>query len=596
MTFFSSSAPPVGYDSDREMFLGAYRDLSNPVVVESGSTQQSQAPRGNNIGCLCHELTLLPGEEREIIYILGVTDNPSSIRGVLEHFHQPERVREAHEALRDDWNTYLSYLQVDTPDPQMNAMLNFWNPVQCRTTLFWSRFVSAYESGLGRGMGTRDSAQDCLGTVHAVPERVRETLATLLHLQFKDGHTWHQVFPLTGEGGPGLASEFPDWPQWFCDDHLWLVMAVCAYLRETGNFNFLDQRISYWDGGEGSVWEHMLGAVAFTLDHLGPHHLPRLGFSDWDDTMNLDHGSGNAESVWCAQQFCRTMLDLSELCDHLGKVEEDARFRKLHQEMARAINGSCWDGAWYVRAFDDAGKPVGTRTAARHQIGLNSQTWAIIGEIDGGEHATIAMDSAHKLLDTPFGLRLMWPAYDRYDPTVRGTSTYPPGAKENGGIFCHAHAWAIIAAAKLGWGERAYQYYRQILPLAQEDLDLYRAEPYVYSQNICAPEHPQYGMGRNAWLTGTAAWTYVAGTQWILGIRPTYLGLKITPVIPNGWQGYTATRIFRGVTYHITVQRIGAGNFPSLWVDGKALTGDTVPIPQDWRKEVQVRVEIGERT
>jgi cellobiose phosphorylase len=591
-TFFSSSAEPVGFDTDREVFVGRYRDLSNPIVVVTGEPQNSQAPRGNNIGSLCHDLILPPGQERTVIYLLGVTDEPENIPALVEKYRQPENVAAAFEALRADWREYLGKFQVETPDPEMNAMLNYWNQIQCRATLFWSRFVSAYETGLGRGMGTRDSAQDSLATAHSAPERVRETLSMLWKLQFQDGHTWHQVFPLTGEGGPGLAAEFPQWPQWFCDDHLWLILATVAYLRETGDFAYLETRLPYQDGGEDTVWGHILRAVEFTLTHRGPHGLPRLGFADWDDTMNLDHGSGRAESVMAAQQFCRVMLDLADLCDALGKTEDAARFRALKDEKAHAINQAAWDGKWYARAFDDEGKPVGVKSETYHKIGLNTQTWAVIGECAPRERAEQAMRSAHEHLNTPFGLAILWPPYERGDERVRGTTTYPPGAKENGGIFCHTNPWAVIAAVRLGWNDLAYQYYRQLMPLARQDNDRYQVEPYVYCGNIAGSTHPQFGYGRNAWLTGTASWMFVAATQWILGIRPTFRGLQIAPAMPSSWPGFRARRVFRGVTYHIQVERRGPGNHILLEVDGRPIEGDIIPFPPEDQHEVHVRVVV----
>ncbi|MFZ0534581.1 MAG: glycosyl transferase [Anaerolineales bacterium] len=587
-TFFASSLPPRGFDTYREIFIGSYRDLSNPIVVETGKPSNSQAARGNNVGMLCHEFRLKPGEERELIYILGVTETPEHVTALVARYRQSKNVKAAFAALKADWDAFISKFQVETPDAEMNAMLNVWNQIQCRATLFWSRFVSAYETGLGRGMGTRDTAQDTLATVQNAPERVRQNLSTLWRLQFQDGHTWHQLFPLTGEGGVGLAAEYPEYPQWFCDDHLWLLMAVCAYLRETGDFSYLDERLTYTDGGDDPLWGHMQRAVDFTLTHRGPHGLPRLGFSDWDDTMNLDHGSGKAESVMAAQQFCRAMLDLAELCDHIGKGEDSRRFRVLKNEMAAIINQFAWDGEWYTRAFDDEGKPVGVQVEEHHKIGLNTQTWAVIGECAPEERGKQAMHRAHARLNTPFGLAILTPAYTHGDPRVGGTTTYPPGAKENGGIFCHANTWAIIAAARLGWNNLAYQYYRQIMPLARRDNDVFKAEPYVYCGNICGPEHPQFGYGRNAWLSGTASWTYVAGTQWILGIRPTFRGLQVAPVIPNEWSGFSARRIFRGVTYMIKVERIGSGNTISLTVNDKPINGDTIPFPPDGTDTVLV--------
>jgi cellobiose phosphorylase len=592
LTWFASSLSPVGFDTDREVFVGPYRDLGRPEVVEAGEPRGSLAPCGNNIASLCHELRLEPGETKSITFMLGVTARPEKIPRVVKRFSDPRKVAESFAALRADWEDYLGKLSVETPDVEMDVMVNFWNAVQCRSTLYWSRFVSGYDTGLGRGIGTRDSAQDTLSTVHNLPAKAREMLSTLWRLQFQDGHAWHQVFPLTGEGGPGLAGEFPEWPQWFSDDHLWLVLGTCAYLRETGDLAYLDERLPWQDGGEATVWEHMLRAVDFTLDNRGPHGLPRHGFSDWNDTLNLDHGSGRAESVWTGQLFCRALLDLAEVCDAAGK-DDGQRFRKLHAEMAGIIERECWDGEWYLRAYDDEGHPVGHHAAPANQISLNTQTWAVIGELGNEARARQGLQSAHERLNSPLGLRLMHPPHEEFELRVRGTTTFPPGAKENGGIFCHANTWAVVAAAALGLGDRAHQYYRQFLPLARRDAETYGAEPYVYCQNIAAPEHPQYGRGRNTWLTGTASWAYVAATQWILGIRPTFGGLRVAPVIPEDWPGFTARRVFRGATYDITVRRARKGNAASLEVDGRAVAGDVVPLPAEGTSEVKVGVTLG---
>ena len=405
--YFASSSKPCGFETDREIFVGRFRDLANPEMVAKGVPTNTAAPRGNNIGCLCHDLTLRPGETKEIVYVMGVTDEPARIAKVVERWRKKSNVTAAFAALKADWDDYLGRFTVETPDPVVNAMLNVWNPIQCRTTLFWSRFVSAYETGTGRGMGTRDSAQDTLGTVHNAAARAKSTLNMLWHLQYQDGHTWHQVLPLTGEGGPGLAAEFPQWPQWFSDDHLWLILGVCAYLRETGDLDYLDHPVAYWDGGEDTIWNHMLRGVEFTLQHRGPHGLPRIGFSDWDDTMNVDHGSGKAESVWVAQHFCRAMLDLAELSDHIGATSDAERFRRLHKEMAEIVNQVAWDGEWYARAFDDEGQPIGVKAEAYQKIALNTQTWAVIGEAAPPDRAWQAMDSAHKHLHCEYGLALL---------------------------------------------------------------------------------------------------------------------------------------------------------------------------------------------
>ncbi len=590
--FFGSSDQPAGYTCDREDFVGGWRDLANPIVVETGEPANRPSPRGNSIGSLAHDWDLAPGEERTLVYVMGATARPAAIPAVVARYAEPRAVDEALADLRADWDAYLSRFTVETPDPEMNAMLNFWNQVQCRTTLYWSRFVSGYESGLGRGMGTRDSGQDTLGTMHTVPDHARRMLTRIWEMQFNDGHTWHQFFPLTGEGGPGLAGEFPTWPQWFSDDHLWLVISVCAYLRETGDFDYLRETVKFVDGGEATIWEHMRRAVDFTLEHRGPHGLPRSGFSDWDDTLNVDHGSGKAESVWTAMQFCRAMLDVADVCDQLDHREDAARYRRLHDEMAGAINGCAWDGDWYARSFDDDGQPIGVAGETRQAINMNTQTWCVIGEVAPRERAESAMRSMDDKLNTEFGVALIWPPYDGYDDRVRGTSTYPPGAKENGGIFCHANTWVVVAAAMLGWGDDAHRYYRQILPLARHDSDRFKTEPYVYPQNICGPTHPSFGMARNAWLTGTASWTYVAATQWILGIRPTFAGLRVAPAIPASWSGFSARREFRGAAYEISVRRAGPGNAVSMVVDGTPVDGDVVPLPAPGTRVVRVEATV----
>jgi cellobiose phosphorylase len=598
--FFGSSEEPAGYTCDREDFVGRSRDLSDPIVVETGEPSNAPSPRGNSVGSLTHDIELAPGEERRIVFVMGATSRPAEIARTVARFKDAAEVDVAFAALRRDWDAYLSSFTVQTPDADTNAMINVWNQVQCRTTLFWSRFVSGYETGLGRGMGTRDSGQDVLGTMHTVPDHARRMLTQIWEMQFADGHTWHQFFPLTGEGGPGLAAEYPDWPQWFSDDHLWLVIAVCAYLRETGDFTYLDQRVPFADGGEESVWGHMLRAVDFTLANRGPHRLPRSGFSDWNDTLNIDHGSGKAESVWTGMQFCRTMLDLADLCRHSGRTavngaaeaSQAERFEKLYAEMAGIINSSAWDGAWYSRAFDDDGLAIGVAGASHHAIDLIAQSWSVMGEVAPPERAEMAMNSADEKLNTPFGLALIWPPYDGFDPSTCGISTFVPGAKENGGIFCHSNPWSMVAAAMLGHGDDAYRYYRQILPLVRTDSDVYKVEPWVYPQNICGPAHPSFGMARNAWLTGAAAWTFVAATQWILGIRPTFDGLRVAPVLPAAWPRFTAHREFRGTAYEISVRRKGPGNAVTMVVDGVPVAGDVVPLPLPGTASVRVEVVL----
>ena len=428
-------------------------------------------------------------------------------------------------------------------------MLNVWNPIQCRTTLYWSRFVSAYETGTGRGMGTRDSAQDTLGTVHNVPDRARETLDMLWHLQYQDGHTWHQVLPLTGEGGPGLAAEFPDWPQWFSDDHLWLVIGVCAYLRETGDFAYLDEQVAYWDGGEDTIWDHMLRAVDFTLDAPRPARpaaarLLRLGRHD-EPRPRQRQGRERLVRAAVLPGHARPGRAVPSTSASAPTPSASAR---CTTEMAAIINDVAWDGEWYARAYDDDGQPIGVAAEEQHKITLNTQTWAVIGDVAPPERAKQAIDSAHEQLNDRVRARAAVAALRRRatsacaaPPPIRraprrtaaSSATPTPGPSSPRPSSAGATGPAVLPADPAA--------------VARTDVDRYMVEPYVYCGNICGPEHKQFGNARNAWLSGTATWTYVAGTQWILGIRPTYRGLQIAPALPAEWPGFSATRLFRGV-------------------------------------------------
>ncbi|MFB6152024.1 MAG: GH36-type glycosyl hydrolase domain-containing protein [Haloarculaceae archaeon] len=578
----ATSADVAGFDTQRADFVGEYGTLESPAVVESGEATGSVATHDNVIGSFEHEVTLEPGERKRIVFQTA----PERDDDLVEKYDDPAVVDEEFAALCEEWDDYLSALQVDTPDDQMNTMLNVWNPIQCRSTLYWSRTASLYQAGLGRGMGTRDSSQDTLSIVHAVPDRVRETLEMLWEIQFEEGHAWHQVYPLSGEGDVGHAAEEPDKPQWFSDDHLWLVLGTVQYLKETGDFDFLEKEIPFSGGEEATVREHIERALAFTDEHRGEHGIPRMGYADWNDTLNPDHGSGRAASVMAGMMYCRVLDEVADLYEFLGEEDEATAYRERREEEVERINEYTWDGDWYVRAYDDDGDPIGTVDDEYQKISLNAQTWSIVGGVAPEDRAESAMESAHEWLNTKYGFATLHPPWEGEGTVERigGTTTFPPGAKENGGIFCHAHTWSIVAAAMMGWGEDAHTYYRQLLPLAhQDDADRRRVEPYVYNQNILGPEHPDFGVGKNSWLTGTASWAYVSGTQYILGVRPTLDGLEIDPSIPADWDGFEMTREFRGATYEITVdnpENVESG-VAQVRVDGEPVDGQVVPAFED---------------
>lgn len=558
INYFTSNLSVSSFETDRKKFLGnnEYGTWANPASLQNGELSNTEALRGDNIAALMHQLGILqPGETRRLITQLGQESMLEGAKQSIEKYRDPQSVDDALAEMRRFWNEYLSTLHVDTPDTAMNAILNIHNPHQCYITRQWSRYLSYYQLGLGaRGIGIRDSSQDILGVMANIPQDAKEFLKTLLSFQKRNGSAMHQFNPLTMEGSIGDSAEQEDRPHYYSDDHLWSVLGVTAYVKETGDVAFLDEKVHFYekDPVEGtSVLDHVKRALMFTRNDLGRHGLPLLGFADWNDTINLAKG---AESLFSAHLYGRALKEFIALLDFLGKQEEADTWRAAHAEMKARVENHAWDGEWYVMYFDHDGTPVGSHKNQYGQIHLNGQSWAVLSGFASQARARQAMDSVYKHLNTKYGIKLSTPGYNGYDPGYGGVTTYPPGAKENGGIFLHPNPWAMIAETMLGNGDRAYEYYSQINPAAKNDMiDLYESEPYVYPQNILGDEHPQFGLARNSWLSGTASWMYQTGTQWILGIRADYEGLRIDPCIPSEWDGFEATRKYRGAIYHISV-------------------------------------------
>ncbi|MCL6591008.1 MAG: glycosyl transferase [Firmicutes bacterium] len=576
--FFTTSAKINSYDTNLEAFIGKYRCESNPLAVEQGACSNSISYRMNGVGAFCIDVDLNSKEEQEMVFILGYTDNRTKIKEDIKDYIDPQAAKQALDRLKKYWEDYLDKFTVELPDDELNLFINVWNQYQCKVTFNWSRFVSMYQLGLGRGMGFRDNAQDILGVMHTIPEEVKQLIVKLLQCQFPDGRAYHLYFPLLGTGDYGDApiKKF----DWYSDDHLWIILAITDYLKETGDFDFLETKVPYTGkNSEGTVWEHMVKALEFTHNYRGPHKLALAGRADWNDTLNLDLGNGVAESVFTSMLYCRALLDMAGLCDYLGKKDEAVKYQKLYAEMKDVINNTCWDGEWYRRAWDDNGKVLGSKECEYGKIFINSQSWAILGEIAPPEYAQKCLDSVEKHLNTKYGIVKVFPAYPHFDPTKGGITTFPPGAKENGGIFLHTNPWVMIACTMIGDGERAFKYYKQILPIYRnDDAENFEIEPYVYPQNVLGKEHPQFGIGRNSWLTGTASWNFVAVSQYILGIRHDYDRLIVDPCIPSEWKFFKAKRVFRGATYLIEAhnpQGVNKG-VKKIMVDGKET--DKIPV------------------
>jgi cellobiose phosphorylase len=486
--------------------------------------------------------------------------------------------------LRGHWSDLLGVLQVDTPSEHANRMVNVWNAYQCMVTFNMSRSASFYESGVGRGMGFRDSNQDLLGFVHMIPARARERILDIAATQLPDGGAYHQYQPLTKRGNDAVGSGFND-------DPLWLILGVAAYLKETGDRAILDEPVPFDNEprSEAPLYEHLQRSLDYTLERLGPHGLPLIGRADWNDCLNLNCFSeepgesfqttenregGVAESVFIGGLFVLAAEELAQIAELRGL--DPSGYRAAGAEMASAVGEHGWDGEWFRRAYDFFGRPVGSSENDEGRIYVEPQgicSMAGIGLEDG--RVRRALDSVAEHLATPHGIVLLQPAYSSYRLELGEISSYPPGYKENAGIFCHTNPWIVIAETVAGDGDRAFDYYLRINPSAREELSkLHRCEPYVYPQMIAGRDAPTHGEAKNSWLTGTAAWNFVAITQWILGIRPEHGGLRVDPCLPSGWEAFRAVRRFRGAEYRIAVTRGDGG----LVVDGRGIDGNVVPV------------------
>jgi len=599
--FFTSNYPADSFQTDRKLFLGdnEYGTWQNPLELQNASLSDYEARRGDNIAAILHKMgTIAPNETVRIVTQLGQAE-PDKIDDVIKEYKDFSNVDKAFEELSDFWDNYLSKMYFNTPDPAFNSMINIHNPRQCHTTLNWSRYLSLYQLGLGaRGLGFRDSSQDVLGILPAVPEEGKKLIKKLLSVQKADGSAMHQFFPLTMEANEGDSREEGD-KQYYGDDHLWIILSVCDYLKETGDYDFLNEEITFYDKDleledreKATVFEHLKRALDFTKNNTGQHGLPLLGFADWNDTVNLP---GDAESIFIANLYGRAILKMISLLNYLGEKDLLEQYQKDYEAMKTAFNENCWDGDWFLRYFEENGSPIGSKQNKQGQIYTNAQSWSVLSRFAPLNRARTALDSVNQKLNTKFGIKLSYPGYNGFDPNIGGVTTYPPGAKENGGIFLHSNPWVIIAETLLGNGDRAFEYYNQINPAAKNDIiDRYECDPYCYPQNILGDEHPQFGLARNHWLSGTSSWVYQAATKYILGIRPQHTGLKIDPCIPKNWEGFSAVRNFRGAIYDITVtnpDKVSKGVVKMI-VDGELIDGNIAPVFDD-NKTHKVEVIMG---
>jgi cellobiose phosphorylase len=597
VNLFTSNHPVSSFETDRKRFLGnnEYGTWSNPLSLQNKELGDYEANRGDNIGALMHHLgEFKEGQTKCFITQLGQEQSFEKARPGIEKYRDPEFINGELNRISNFWDRFLSTMQVETPDDNMNSMLNIHNPRQCFVTKNWSRYLSYYQLGIGtRGIGFRDSSQDIMGVISHIPDESKELLKKLLMIQKADGSAMHSFNPLTMEGSAGETEDWTDRPKYYGDDHLWVVLAVTTYLKETGDLGFLEEVLPYYKEDKkdnsresGTVLDHIKRALDFTRNDKGQHGLPHLGFADWNDTVNLRTG---AESLFITHLYGKDLLEMIELYEYMGNMEAARSGRMEYERLKKTFNDASWDGKWYIRYFDYDGTPLGSSENKNGKIYLNAQSWAVISGLALPDRAEKALDSLKKFLNTLKGIKVSWPGFDGYDRNKGGITTFPPGAKENGGIFLHTNPWAVIAETMVGNGDRAYWYYAQINPAVKNDIaDEYECEPYVYAQNILSDEHPQFGLGRNSWLTGTASWMYQAATRFILGIRPRYDGLEIDPCIPKKWDGFKVVRKYRNAVYTIEVKNPRHVNMriSRLKVDGKEMKDNLIPVFGDNRNHM----------
>ena len=614
---FWSNTPVTSFDTARDAFCGVYGGPADPQAVRAGHCSGSIAHGWAPVGALHIHVNLAPGEEKKILFGLGYIENPQEEKFVapgvinkarayamMERYATDAQVDEALAKLHAHWNSLLSTYAVRSSDEKLDRMVNIWNQYQCMVTFNMSRSASYYESGTGRGMGFRDSCQDLLGFVHLIPARARERILDIAATQFPDGSAYHQYQPLTKKGNMDVGSGFND-------DPLWLIAAVYAYLGETGDMSILDEQVDF-DNDHAlaqPLLEHLRRSFGYLTTHKGPHGLPLIGRADWNDCLNLNCFSDTpgesfqttgpsegpvAESVFIAGMYVKYGNEFAEILETTGHADEAAAVRKEVAGMEHAALTAGWDGKWFRRAYDAYGHVVGGQECEEGQIFIEPQGMCVMAGIgvDTGEAVT-ALQSVQTRLDTKYGIVLLQPAYTKYHLELGEISSYPPGYKENAGIFCHNNPWVSCAETVVGHGDRAFEIYKKTCPAYIEEIsEIHRTEP--YSQMVAGCDAATFGEAKNSWLTGTAAWTFVDVSQYILGIQPTLAGLKIDPCLPHEMDGFTLRRVWRGATYEITVDNTAHAEkgVASMTANGQPVPTNTLS-PAPAGTTVQVKVVMG---
>ena len=617
--FYSVNEAINGFDTDRESFIGLYDGFDTPEVVANGKSKNTIAHGWSPMASHYIEVELQPGEEKDFIFMLGYVEvdennkwesksviNKKPAKEMIAKFDTVEKVQEAYDEIKAYWDNLLGKISIKSEDDRLDRMVNIWNQYQCMVTFNMSRSASFFESGIGRGMGFRDSNQDLIGFVHQIPERARERIIDIASTQFEDGSCYHQYQPLTKKGNATVGGNFND-------DPLWLILSTTEYIKETGDFTILDEMVPFDNDVSRAKphFDHLKASFHHVVNNLGPHQLPLIGRADWNDCLNLNCFSndpnesfqttgnkkdGQAESLMIAGLFVVYGKEYIDLCTQIGKNDEAAAAQIHVNNMIEAVKKHGWDGNWYLRAYDYFGKKVGSNENEEGKIFIESQGWCSMAEI-GIEDGLVekSLNAVDEHLNCDYGIVLNSPAFSKYYIEYGEISTYPAGYKENGGIFCHNNPWIMIAETKIGRGDKAFEYYSKIAPSYLEEIsELHKVEPYVYCQMIAGKEAFRPGEAKNSWLSGTASWNFYAITQYILGVKPSYNGLAINPCIPSAWNGFKMTRKFRGATYNIEIENpmnVSKG-VKTIFVNGVEIESTIIPILEE-NKTHTIKVIMG---
>ncbi|MGQ9852447.1 MAG: GH36-type glycosyl hydrolase domain-containing protein [Candidatus Oleimicrobiaceae bacterium] len=595
VVFFASSLPVKGWDGSKDLFIGRWRSEANPHAVAVGQCSNSEITSGDAVGVLQSEVTLPGAASLDFAVLLGVVpkgDHLQQATKLVRKYRDLETVRAEFQHVVEDWRQYLGAVQVQTPDEQLNTMVNVWNQYQTSVTFRFSRDASYYHGGLLFGRGFRDSCQDILGPVIARPEWVRERILEMCRHQFADGSAFHLFCPGTGTGERTGHSDTP----------LWLPFAVANYLKETGETAFLATEVDFVDGAKATVLEHLLRAVDYVLDNLTPRGLAKFGQGDWNDTLDYLGRGGNGESVWVSMFLAYVLKEMVELLSFLGQSAAAARYEKAYERLRQSVNEHCWDGEWYIRGTNDDGEVIGSSRNREGRIFLNTQAGAVISGLAPPAGAQQCLEAVRIHLDTPKGPKIVHPPYRTINPKVGLATRCAAGKKENGSVFNHAVSWTIMAECLAGRAERAFDLYKRALPMNPVvEQDRYEVEPYVYAEYVTSPDHATCGQASHSWLTGSSAWMLRDVLDYLLGVRPTYGGLVIDPCIPAQWDGYRVQRRFRGRLFEIEVHNPDhvTRGVVLMEVTGRPVKGTLIPLsgvveqPLSGMEKVPVRVLMG---